>query len=90
MKAKLNQIAKWTAVGIFFIAMLINVKVSLTDPFLTINNELIAQTTTYPPCPNGTSNSYGGLCCKSYNSCPHPSAGKIADASWKSCQQYCS
>ncbi|REG78473.1 hypothetical protein C8N25_1336 [Algoriphagus antarcticus] len=44
MNTKLKKIAKTAAVGIFFMALLMNVKVSLTDPFLTISNEVVAQT----------------------------------------------
>ena len=44
MYTKLSKIAKTVAVGIFFMALLMNVKVSLTDPFVTVNNDVLAQT----------------------------------------------
>lgn len=44
MKTKFNKITKIAAVGIFFLALMMNVKVSLTDPFLRISNDAIAQT----------------------------------------------
>ena len=43
MNTKFNKIVKTAAVGIFFMALLMNVKVSLTDPFVTINNDVFAQ-----------------------------------------------
>jgi hypothetical protein len=45
MNTNLKKIVKTAAVGIFFMALLMNVKVSLTDPFISISNEVIAQTT---------------------------------------------
>lgn len=77
MNTKFNKIAKTAAVGIFFMALLMNVKVSLTDPFVTISNDALAQST--------SSNSYGGVCCLMlYTNCPHPYAGLIADSTWRS------
>jgi hypothetical protein len=42
------------------------------------------------PCPDGTSNSYGGVCCQSSRDCIHPWAGQIEDSSWTSCIAVCS
>ena len=36
------------------------------------------------------SNSYGGVCCKSSNSCQHPAFGNFAASSWKSGRSVCS
>ncbi len=44
MKTKLNKIAKTIAVGIFFMALFFNVKVTLEDPFFELDNKVIAQT----------------------------------------------
>jgi hypothetical protein len=44
MKTKVNKIAKTIAVGIFFMALFFNVKVSLEDPFFELDNMAIAQT----------------------------------------------
>ncbi|WP_228692252.1 hypothetical protein [Lunatimonas sp.] len=44
MKTKVNKIAKTIAVGIFFMALLFNVKLSLQDPFIKIDNAGFAQT----------------------------------------------
>ncbi|REG78468.1 hypothetical protein [Algoriphagus antarcticus] len=44
MNTKLKKIARTAAVGIFFIALFLNVKLSLTDPFINIDNAAIAQT----------------------------------------------
>lgn len=43
MKTKFSKILKTAAVGTFFIALLMNVKLSLTDPFLTVSNDALAQ-----------------------------------------------
>lgn len=44
MNTKFNKIVKTAAVGIFFMALLMNVKVSLTDPFVSVSNDALAQT----------------------------------------------
>lgn len=44
MKSKINKIAKTLAIGVFFMALFFNVKVSLTDPFIKIDNAAVAQT----------------------------------------------
>ncbi|WP_192348901.1 hypothetical protein [Algoriphagus sp. Y33] len=43
MNTKLNKIVKMAAVGIFFMALLMNVKLSLTDPFINMDNDALAQ-----------------------------------------------
>ncbi|WP_339878757.1 hypothetical protein [uncultured Algoriphagus sp.] len=43
MNTKFNKIVKTAAMGIFFMALLMNVKVSLTDPFVSISNDALAQ-----------------------------------------------
>ncbi len=48
MNEKLSKITKTAAVGIFFMALLLNVKVSLTDPFVTISNDAVAQSSSNP------------------------------------------
>lgn len=45
MKTKLSKIAKTVCVGIFFIALLLNVRFTLEDPFLQLSPAVIAQTT---------------------------------------------
>ncbi|MEP0713789.1 MAG: hypothetical protein ABJ333_15545 [Algoriphagus sp.] len=45
MNTNLKKIVKTAAVGIFFMALFLNVKLSLTDPFINIDNAAIAQTT---------------------------------------------
>ncbi|PZX48680.1 hypothetical protein [Algoriphagus chordae] len=65
MNTKLNRLVKTAAIGIFFMALLMNVKLSLTDPFLTISNDALAQTS--------SSSSGGGITCPAwgtnYGSC---------------------
>jgi len=51
MKSKFNKIAKTIAVGIFFMALFLNVKFSLENPFLDLNSAVLAQ-----------SNSSQGVC----------------------------
>lgn len=43
MNTKFNKIVKTAAVGVFFMALFMNVKLSLTDPFVSINNDALAQ-----------------------------------------------
>ncbi len=59
MKTKVNKIAKAFAVGIFFMALFFNVKSALEDPFISIDNAALAQS---------SSSSSGGeswICCQS-------------------------
>ncbi|MDO9551647.1 hypothetical protein [Rhodonellum sp.] len=59
MKTKVNKIAKAVAMGIFFMALFLNVKFTLENPFITIDNAALAQS---------SSSSGGGeswICCKS-------------------------
>jgi len=44
MKTKVNKIAKVVAMGVFFMALFFNVKVSLDDPFIHLDNLVTAQT----------------------------------------------
>jgi len=59
MNTKLKKIAKTAAVGIFFMALLMNVKVSLTDPFVSINNDAFAQSS------SSSSGIPSWVCCQS-------------------------
>ena len=43
MNTKFNKIAKRAAIGIFFMALFFNVKLSLTDPFLQMDSVALAQ-----------------------------------------------
>ncbi len=58
MKTKFNKIAKTAAVGIFFMALFFNVKVSLEDPFVTISNDALAQTS------SSIDDSTAPICCQ--------------------------
>lgn len=60
MNKKLNKIAKTAAVGIFFMALFLNVKLSLTDPFVTISNDVIAQSNSSNPCDAGDGKNFEG------------------------------
>ena len=46
MTTKVNKLVKLAAVGLFLIALAINVKVTLDDPFTVISEEAAAQVTT--------------------------------------------
>jgi hypothetical protein len=65
MKPQLNKIAKPIAIGIFFIALFFNVKVTLQDPFIRITNEVVAQ----------TNSSAGGCFTKFASNCPSGPGG---------------
>ncbi|MEB2782490.1 hypothetical protein U3A58_19025 [Algoriphagus sp. C2-6-M1] len=53
MNTKFNKLVKTAAVGIFFMALLLNVKLSLTDPFINMDNAALAQSSSsiYEACP---------------------------------------
>lgn len=44
MKSFIKKIAKPIAIGIFFMALFFNVKVSLENPFIRMDNAALAQT----------------------------------------------
>ncbi|MBN3584346.1 hypothetical protein JYB64_18270 [Algoriphagus aestuarii] len=45
MNSNLKKIGKYLAVAIFFMALYFNVKVSLDDPFISLSNDALAQST---------------------------------------------
>ncbi len=45
MKTKIEKGLRYLAVGIFFMALLLNVKFTLDSPYFLTGNELVAQTT---------------------------------------------
>lgn len=64
-KMKLIIIAKTIAVGIFGMALFLNVKVTLDDPFVSIDNAVLAQTS------SSSSSDGTWLCCQSQSiGCP--------------------
>jgi len=46
MNKKVKTITSWLAAAIFLLALAINIKVTLDDPFVMLSDEAIAQTTT--------------------------------------------
>ncbi|REG78471.1 hypothetical protein [Algoriphagus antarcticus] len=62
MNTKLKKIAKTAAVGIFFMALFLNVKLSLNDPFVAISNDVMAQSNTSGsnPCDAGDEKNFEG------------------------------
>jgi hypothetical protein len=46
MKSFIKKIAKPIAIGVFFMALFFNVKVSLEDPFVSLDNAALAQSDT--------------------------------------------
>jgi hypothetical protein len=66
MKTKVHKIAKTIAVGIFFMALFLNVKLSLEDPFIQLSSEVIAQTSSSngipPTCQSECKNDPEGSC----------------------------
>ena len=67
MKFNLTKIAKSIAFTVFFMAMFLNVKVSLEDPFIKITSDVIAQMTSSshgnpPTCLSECSYDPGFLC----------------------------
>jgi len=62
MNTKLKKIAKTVAVGIFFLALFLNVKLSLTDPFVTLSNDALAQSS------SSSSSLPYSVCCQSISS----------------------
>ena len=51
MNAKLRKLVKITATGLFLIALAINVKVTLEDPFSMVSEKAMAETTSLPWTP---------------------------------------
>jgi len=41
------------------------------------------------PCPPGTTNSYGGVCCQSPEDCDHPTFGLVYSSTWTRCVSAC-
>lgn len=62
MKSKINKITKAVAIGIFFMALFFNVKVSLEDPFIKIDNAVMAQTSSGNCTSPNADNCPGGAC----------------------------
>jgi hypothetical protein len=60
MNTKFNKIVKTAAVGIFFIALFFNVKLSLTDPFVSLSNDALAQSNSSNPCDAGDEKNFEG------------------------------
>lgn len=62
MYIKLKKIIKFTSAGLFLIALVINVKVTLDDPFVMLSKMVIAQETQTGSDTNSDSDTkYGGL-----------------------------
>lgn len=49
MNEKIRKMIKTSAIAVFFLGLLLNIKLSISDPFLSINNQAIAQTTSSSP-----------------------------------------
>lgn len=49
MKLNFKKIAKAMAIGVFFLALFLNIKVSLENPFIRIDNAALAQESSNPP-----------------------------------------
>lgn len=66
MKQKTYRIAKIIAVGIFFIALFMNIHISLTSPFLNISNDVFANSSSssdHPiPCERKCESDPTGTC----------------------------
>ena len=45
MKTKIEKGSKYLAAGIFFIALVLNMKITLDDPFILMSEAVVAQTT---------------------------------------------
>nr|WP_139235852.1 hypothetical protein [Algoriphagus locisalis] len=41
------------------------------------------------PCPEGSTNSYGGVCCQSEEDCDHPAFGTVYLSTWTRCVSGC-
>lgn len=41
------------------------------------------------PCPEGSTNSFGGVCCISETDCRHPTYGLTAESTWTPCIMVC-
>ncbi len=84
MKTRFNKIVKTAAVGIFFMALLMNVKVSLTDPFVSLSNDALAQTSS-----SSSSTTYCFDCLNSNETCFTVNGSPGAKGTMKSRPQPC-
>ena len=78
-KKVINKSLKYLAVSLFVFAMVANIQITLTDPFMFTSEMVLAQE-------SGTGDSgtdYGGMCCQALaQSCDHPMFGLIAESKW--------
>ena len=76
MKTKFKNKLRYIAAGIFLLGLIVNVSLSLTDPFVHVGAELLAGT-------SGSSSGSAGICCGKLDaSCRHPDGMIFADATW--------
>ena len=76
MKTKFKNKLRYIAAGIFLLGLIVNVSLSLTDPFVHVGAELLAGT-------SGSSSGSAGICCGELDaSCRHPDGMIFADATW--------
>jgi|GEM_PF-5575611 len=68
MKVRIERTFRYCAVTILFVALVLNIKITLTDPFLLMSEAVIAQTTTSTTS-STTSNTTGSTVLKSAG-CP--------------------
>ena len=87
-KFKLYSIIKLTAAGLFIIALAINIKVTLDDPFVMLSDNAIAQTTSSSSSTSSTSSSSSSSSSDDKAKTKRPSSGSGSETeirSGKSC-----
>jgi hypothetical protein len=85
MKNKaLNKTLKYLAVSLFIFAMVANIHISLSDPFVFTSDMVIAQDTG-----DDTSTDDGICCAELYESCTHPDGLTFADSIWVDGESNC-
>lgn len=92
MKSFIKKIAKPIAIGIFFMALFFNVKVSLENPFIRMDNAALAQTSSSGGAGEGGETCYNTITKSDGHQvryCPSCSFIDNSAASWVSSSSKC-
>ena len=74
-KNTLNKYLKYLAAGIFLLALVANIRISLSDPFMFTSEMVLAQ--------DSSSDSDEGICCDALDeTCDHPNGETYHEATW--------
>jgi hypothetical protein len=83
-KKVINKFLKYLAVSLFVFAMVANIQITLTDPFMFTSEMVLAQATA-----DDTSTDEGICCAELDSSCTHPDGLTFADSIWVAGESDC-